>query len=71
MSDIETTVSEHFLSNSHSVSHMLLLTIETVKYECDCPRKAREASLIHRAKPSSLWEWKNVTNYGHYVIFTI
>ena len=36
---IETSVSKHFLSNSHSVSHMLLITI-----------KAREAPLIHKEK---------------------
>ena len=42
---IETSVSEHFLSNSHSVSHMLLITIETLRYERDCLRKAREAPL--------------------------
>ena len=47
---IETAVSEHFLSNSHSVSHMLLITFETLRYERDCLRKAREAPLIHKAK---------------------
>ena len=47
---IETAVSEHFLSNSHSVSDMLLMTIETLRYERDCLRKAREAPLIHKAK---------------------
>lgn len=29
---------------------MLLLTIETLKNEGDCLRKAREAPLIHKAK---------------------
>ena len=36
--------------NSHSVSHMLLIPIETLRYERDCLRKAREAHLIHKAK---------------------
>ena len=67
---IQTAVSEHFLSNSHSVSHMLLIpSIETLRYERDCLRKqVRRTSLI-KPKPSSLWEWINVTNYNHYVIF--
>ena len=47
---IQTTVSEHVLGNSHSVSHMLLIPIETVRYECDCLRKARVAHIIHKAK---------------------
>ena len=47
---IETAVSEHFLSNSPSVSHMLLITIETLRYERDCLRKAREVPLIHKAQ---------------------
>ena len=48
---IETAVSEHFLGNSHSVSHMLLITIETLRYERNCLyRKAREVPLIHKAK---------------------
>ena len=47
---IQTSVSEHFPSNSHSVSHMLLIPIETLRYESDCLRKAREAHLIHKAK---------------------
>ena len=29
---------------------MLLVTIETLRYERDCLRKAREAPLIHKAK---------------------
>ena len=49
---IEIAVSEHFLSNSHSVSHMLLITIETLRYERDCLRQAREVPLIHKAKTS-------------------
>ena len=47
---IQTAVSEHFLSNSHSASHMLLIPIEALRYERDCLRKAREAHLIHKAK---------------------
>ena len=47
---IETAVSEHFLSNSQSVSHMLLITIDTLRYERECLRKAREVPLIHKAK---------------------
>ena len=47
---IQTAVSEHFLSNSHSVSHMLLIPIKTHRYERDCLRKASEAHLIHKAK---------------------
>ena len=58
---IETSVSKHFLSNSHSVSHMLLITIQTLR---------RRPSFI-KTKPSSLWELKNVTNYSHYVILTM
>ena len=52
---IQTAVSEHFLSNSHSVSHMPLIPIEILRYERDCLRKASEAHLIHKPKPSSLW----------------
>ena len=49
---METAVSERFLSNGHdhSVSYTLLITIETLRYERDCLRKAREAPLIHKAK---------------------
>ena len=47
---IQTAVSEHFVSDSHSVSHMLLIPIERLRYERDCLRKAREAHLIHKAK---------------------
>ena len=47
---LETSVSEHFLSNGHSVSHMLLITIETLRYDRDCLRKACEAPLIHKDK---------------------
>ena len=48
---IQTAVSEHFLSNSHSVSHMLLIpSIKTLRYERNCLRKASEAHLTHKAK---------------------
>ena len=47
---IQTAVSEHFLSNSHSVSNMLLIPSETLRYERNCLRKARKAHLIHKAK---------------------
>ena len=47
---IQTAVSEHFLSNSHSVPHMLLIPTETLRYESDCLRKAHEAHLIHKVK---------------------
>ena len=74
---IETAVSEHFLSNSHSVSHMLLSTIETLCYERDCLRKAREAPLIHKAKTiQSLKikkrdELKSLCNPCHALLFII
>ena len=42
--------SEHFLSNNHSDTHMLLIPIEKLKNECDSFRKAREAHIIHKAK---------------------
>ena len=51
---IQSAVSEHFLSNSHSVSNMLLIPIETLGYERDCLWKAREAQLIHKAKTIEL-----------------
>ena len=38
------------ISNSHSVSHMLLIPTETLRYECDCLRKIREAHLIQKAQ---------------------
>ena len=47
---IQTAVLEHFLSNSHSVSHILLILIETLRYEPDCLWKARDAHLIDKAK---------------------
>ena len=40
---LETSVSKHFLSNSHSASHMLLITIETLRYERNCLKRAGEA----------------------------
>ena len=50
---IQTAISEHFISNSLSVSHILLIPIETLtcRYKHDClVRKAEEAHLIHKAK---------------------
>ena len=38
--------SEHFLSNSHSVSHLLLITIETLRYERDCLRNLSKDKII-------------------------
>ena len=64
---IQTAVSEHFLSNSRSVSYMLFIPVETLIYERDCLRKAppvRRTSFI-KPKPSSLWDWINVTNNNH------
>ena len=37
---------------------MLLITIETLRYERDCLRKAREAPLIQKAKTSGRLEIK-------------
>ena len=50
---LETSVSKHFLSNSHSASHhhVLLITSETLRYERNCLKRAREAPLIHKDKP--------------------
>ena len=47
---IYTTVSEHFLNNNHSDTHMLLIPIEKLNNERDSFRKAREAHIIHKAK---------------------
>ena len=49
---ISTAVSEHFLSNNHSDTHMLLIPIEKIiiNNERDSFRKAREAHIIHKAK---------------------
>ena len=47
---IHTAVSEHFLSNNHSDTHMLLIPIENLKNERDFFRKAREAHIIRKAK---------------------
>jgi len=48
---IHTAVSEYFLSNNHSDTHMLLIPIEKLNNELDSLRKAREAHIIHKAKP--------------------
>ena len=47
---IHTAVSEHFLSNNHSDTHMLLIPIENLKNERDFFRKAREAHIIRKAE---------------------
>jgi len=47
---IRTAVSEHFLSNNHSDTHMLLIPIEKLQNERDSFRKAHEAHIIHKAK---------------------
>ena len=41
-----TTVLEHFLSNDHNASDMLLIPLELIKSNRDSVRKAREAYLI-------------------------
>ena len=46
---IYTAVSEHFLSNNHSDTHMLLIPTEKLKNERDSFRKVREAHIIHKA----------------------
>ena len=45
-----TTVSEHFLSNNHNASDMLLIPLELIKSNRDSVRKAREAYLIDRGQ---------------------
>ena len=47
---IHTAVSEHFLSNNHSHSHMLLIPIEKLVNQLDSFRKAREAHLTEKAQ---------------------
>ena len=47
---IQTAVSEHFLNNNHSVSHMLLIPIEKLNNERDSFSKARKAHLIQKDK---------------------
>ena len=47
---IQTAVSEHFPSNSHSVSHMLLISIQTLIYGRACLRKERKMNLINKSK---------------------
>ena len=43
---------EYLMKNygDRGVSYMLLITIETLRYESDCLKKAREALLIHKDK---------------------
>ena len=47
---IHTAVSEHFRSNNHSDTHMLLIPIEKLNNERDSLRKPREAYIIEKAK---------------------
>ena len=49
-----TTVSEHFLSNDHNASNMLLIPLELIKSNRDSVRKAREAYLIDRGQTLEL-----------------
>ena len=61
---IQTAVSEHFLSNSHSVTH--IGDLSQLKYldmrAIVVGKHARRTSFV-KLKPSSLWEWTNVTNF--------
>ena len=41
---------EHFLTNNHSDTHMLLIPIEKLKNGRDSFRTARKAHIIHKAK---------------------
>ena len=45
-----TTVPEHFLSNDHNASDMLLIPLELIKSNRDGVREAREAYLIDRGQ---------------------
>ena len=45
--NIHTVVSEHFLSNNHSDTHVLLIPIEKLKNERNSFRKAREAHVMN------------------------
>ena len=47
---VQTSVTEHFLSNNHSHSHMLLIAIEKLINQPDSFRKAREVHLIEKAQ---------------------
>ena len=44
------TVSEHFLTNDHSVKNLTLIPLELIKSNRDSVRKAGEAYLIERGK---------------------
>ena len=66
---IQTAVSEHFLSNSHSVSHIGYLSqLKHLDMNAIVLGKhvRRMRTSFIEPKPSSLWEWTNVTNYNHY-----
>ena len=62
-----TTVSEHFLSNpNHTATDMQLIPIEKIFSSRDSLRKAREATIIIRAKtidPNGLNARKTLTRY--------
>ena len=67
---IETVVSEHYLSNSHSVTHIRYLSqLKHSDMNAIVSGKHARRTSFGKPKPSSLWEWTNVTNYNHYVIF--
>ena len=54
---IETSVSEHFLSNSHSVFHMLLITMKHLDMNAIVLGKHGRRPSV-KTKSSSLWELK-------------
>ena len=67
---IQTSVAEHFLSNSHSVTHIGYLSqLKHLDMNAIVSGKHARRTSFGKPKPSSLWEWTNVTNYNHYVIF--
>ena len=67
---IQTAVSEHFLSNSHSVTYIGYLSqLKHLDVNAIVSGKHARRTSFGKPKPSNLWEWTNVTNYNHYVIF--
>ena len=67
---IQTAVSEHFLSNSHSVTYIGYLSqLKHLDMNAIVSGKHARRTSFGKPKPSNLWEWTNVTNYNHYVIF--
>ena len=70
---LETSVSKHFLSNSHSASITMCYLSQLKHLDMNAivlREHARRPSFI-KTKPSSVWELKNATNYSHYVILTM